>query len=62
MRTIAYPRDPRKDRRPSAWLASERASRPGTKACRKCKGTGRSGWVTAQGATVACPGCNGFGY
>ena len=54
--------DTRDDKRPSSWLVSERSERPGTKACKDCNGTGRSGFVSDDGATITCGTCGGFGY
>jgi hypothetical protein len=54
--------DPRTDKRPSSWLTSKRSESPGTEACKDCKGTGRSGFVTSEGATIVCGSCGGFGY
>jgi hypothetical protein len=49
-------------RRKSSWLKSKQRESPGTKACPACKGTGGSGWKTANGATIVCASCHGFGY
>lgn len=54
--------DPDPDRRKSDWLVMEQSKRPGTEACKDCKGTGSSGFVSAKGETIACESCGGFGY
>jgi hypothetical protein len=55
--------DPRAgDGSKSSWLTSEESEHPGTKECKTCKGSGRSGFVTGDGATIVCGSCRGFGY
>lgn len=50
------------DRRQSSWLTSKRLDAPATPKCGECNGTGSSGWLNANGETIACPSCRGFGY